>query len=174
MVLVDDLWGAAILSVTSTEKRCSWSCPLLDTRRGGWDVVDCCETHNCGTVWEELLTLEVAVGSLRAALGPKTRASMASLGLLRWSGNGNPWFFGSPCEGEPLEGKHRQWDPSSLCSEHLCPKSLGLGQEIRTVEVCGSGEWQIDLHEEWTTFDRSVSRPADAVTFCWLYLVRPG
>ena len=27
-------------------------------------------------------------------------------------------------------------------------RPLGLGQEIRTVEVCGSGEWQIDLHEE--------------------------
>ena len=30
-----------------------------------------------------------------------------------------------------------------LCSEHLCPKHLGLGQEIRTVEGCGSDEWQI-------------------------------
>ena len=27
--------GAAIVSATSTEKPCSWSCPLLDTRRGG-------------------------------------------------------------------------------------------------------------------------------------------
>ena len=54
--------------------------------------------------------------------------------------------FGSPCEGEPLEGK--QGDPSSLCSEHLCPKPLGLGLETRTVEVCGSDEWQIDLHEQ--------------------------
>ena len=33
------------------------------------------------------------------------------------------------------------------CSEHLCPKPLGLGQEICTVEVCGSDEWQISLHE---------------------------
>ena len=32
-------------------------------------------------------------------------------------------------------------------SEHLCLKPLGLGQEIRTVEVCGSDEWQISLHE---------------------------
>ena len=74
------------------------------------------------------------------------------------------WFFGSPCEGEPLEGKHRQWDPTSLCSEHPCPKHFGLGLEIRTVEVCGSDEWQIGLHEEWTTFYRSVRTPADAVT----------
>ena len=43
----------------------------------------CCEAHNCGTVLEELLTLEAEVGSLfRAALGPKTRAPLASLGLL--------------------------------------------------------------------------------------------
>ena len=35
-------------------------------------------------LFEKSLTLEVAVGSLlRAALGPKTRASLASLGLLR-------------------------------------------------------------------------------------------
>ena len=40
-------------------------------------------THNCGTVLVELLSLEVVVGSLlRAALGPKTRASLVSLGLL--------------------------------------------------------------------------------------------
>ena len=46
------------------------------------DVEDCCGTHTCGTVLEELLTLEVEEGSLlRAALGPKTRASLASLGL---------------------------------------------------------------------------------------------
>ena len=153
MVLVDDLWGAAILAATSTEKPCSWSCPLLDTRRGGWDVVDCCGTHNGETAWEELLTPEDEVGSLlRAALGPKTRPSLASLGLLRWSCNSIAWLFGSPCEGEPLEGKHMQWDPSSLCSGHLCPKHFGLGLETCTVEVCGSDEWQIDLHEEWTHF----------------------
>ena len=35
---------------------------------------------------------------------------------------------------------------TSLCSEHLCPKHLGLGVETST--VCGSDEWQIDLHEE--------------------------
>ena len=33
-----------------------------------------------------------------------------------------------------------------LSSEHLCPKHLGLGQEIRTVEGCGSDEWQISGH----------------------------
>ena len=127
MVLVDDLWGAAVLSATSTEKPCSWICPLLDTKCGGWDVVDYCETHSCGTVWEEFLTLAVEVGSLlRAALGPKTRASLASLGLLEWSGNWIAWFFGSPCEGETWEGKHKQWDPTSLCSEHLCRKHFGL------------------------------------------------
>ena len=36
---------------------------------------------------------------------------------------------------------------SSLCLEHLCPRHLGLRLEIRTVEVCGSDEWQIDLQE---------------------------
>ena len=165
MVLVDDLWGAAILSATSTEKPCSWSCPLLGTRRGGWDVVDCCDTHSCGTVWEEFLTLVVEVGSpLRAALGPTARASLASLGLLQWSGNWIAWFFGSPCEGEPWEGKYKQWDPTSLCSEHLCRKHFGLGLEIHTVELCGSDKWQIDLHEGWTTCDRSVWTPAHAVT----------
>ena len=29
----------------------------------------------------------------------------------------------------------------------ICCRPLGLGQEIRTVEVCGSDEWQISLHE---------------------------
>ena len=49
------------------------------------------------------------VGSLlRAALGPKTRASLASLGLLQCSGNCIACFFGSPCEGELLESKHKQ------------------------------------------------------------------
>ena len=53
----------------------------------------------------EFLTLEVEVGSLlRAALAPKTRASLASLGLLRSSGNWIARLFGSPCEGEPSEG----------------------------------------------------------------------
>ena len=165
MVLVDDLWGAATLYATSTEKPCSWSCPLLDTWCGGWDVVDYWETHNFGTVWEEFLTLVAEVGSLlRTALGPKTRASLASLGLLRWSDKWTVWLFGSPCEGEPREGKHKQWDLTSLCSEHLCPKHFVLGLEIPTVEVFGSDEWQIDLHEEWTTWDRSVWTPADAVT----------
>ena len=127
--------------------------------------MDCCETHSCGTVWEDFLTLVVEVGSLlRAALGPKTRASLASLGLLQWSGNWISWFFGSPCEGEPWQGKHKQWDPTSLCSEHLCPKHFGLGLEILIVKLCGSDEWQIDLHEEWTTCERSVWTPADAVT----------
>ena len=37
-----------------------------------------------GLFEKKILTLEVEVGSLlRAALGPKTRASLASLGLLR-------------------------------------------------------------------------------------------
>ena len=86
---------AAILSATSTEKPCSWSCPLQDTRRGGWDVVDCCETLVFGTVWEVLLTLVTGVGSLlRATLGPKTRASLASLRLWKCWGNFIAWFFG--------------------------------------------------------------------------------
>ena len=51
MVLIDDCWGTAILSVTSTEKPCSWSCPLLDTRHGGWGAAGCCGTHTCGTAW---------------------------------------------------------------------------------------------------------------------------
>ena len=50
--------------------------------------------------------------------------------------------------GEPLEGKHKQWDPTSLCSEHLCPKHFSLGLEIHKVEPCGSDKWQIDLHDE--------------------------
>ena len=38
---------------------------------------------SCVTVWEEILTLEVEVGSLlRAALGPKSRASLANLGAI--------------------------------------------------------------------------------------------
>ena len=28
------------------------------------------------------------------------------------------------------------------------PKHFGLGLEIRTVELCGSDKWEIDLHEE--------------------------
>ena len=45
--------------------------------------MDCCETLGCGTVSEVLLTLVTGVGSLlRSALGPKTRASLASLGQL--------------------------------------------------------------------------------------------
>ena len=44
--------------------------------------MDCSGTHNHGTVSEEFLKLEVEVVSLlRDALGPKTRASLASLGL---------------------------------------------------------------------------------------------
>ena len=44
--------------------------------------MDCCEKHKCGNVRGELLTPEVAVESLlRAALGPKTRAPLVSLGL---------------------------------------------------------------------------------------------
>ena len=46
--------------------------------------MDCCETHSCGTVCEELLTVVAEVQSLlRVALGLKTRASLASLGLLK-------------------------------------------------------------------------------------------
>ena len=46
--------------------------------------MDCCETLGCGTVSEVLLTLVTGVGSLLcAALGPKTRESLASLGLLQ-------------------------------------------------------------------------------------------
>ena len=46
--------------------------------------MDCCETHNCGTVWEDLLTSVAEVGSLlKAELGPKTRASLAILELLQ-------------------------------------------------------------------------------------------
>ena len=61
----------------------------------------------------------------------------------------SPLLFGSLCEGEPWEGKHKQWDLTSLCSEHLCPKHFGLGLETCIVELCGSGEWEKDLHEEW-------------------------
>ena len=52
-----------------------------------------------------------------------------------------------------MEGKHNL---ISLCSEHLFAKNFDLGLEIHTVELCGSDEWQIDLHEERITFDRSV------------------
>ena len=48
--------------------------------------------------------------------------------------------IGSPYEGELWEGKHKQWDPTRLCSEHLCPKHVGLGLEIHTMELCGSDE----------------------------------
>ena len=57
-------------------------------------------------------------------------------------------IFGSPYEGESWEGKHKQRDPTSLCLEHLCPKHVNLALEIHTMELCGSDEWQIDLHEE--------------------------
>ena len=43
----------------------------------------CYETLGCETISEVLLTLVIEVGSLlRTALGPKNRASLASLGLL--------------------------------------------------------------------------------------------
>ena len=53
------------------------------------------KTLGCETVWEVLLTLVSGVGSLlRASQGPKTTASLA--------------IPGSPYEGEPWEGKHKQ------------------------------------------------------------------
>ena len=56
-------------------------------------------------------------------------------------------IFGSPYEGEPWEGKHKQRDPTRLCSEHLCPTHVDMGLEIHTMELCGSDEWQMDLFE---------------------------
>ena len=41
--------------------------------------------------------------------------------------------FGSPYE--EWEGQHNQRDPTSLCSEHLCLKHVGLGLEIHTMEL---------------------------------------
>ena len=52
-------------------------------------------------------------------------------------------IFGSNCEGELWEGKHRQRDPTNLCSEHLCIKNVGLRLEIHSVELCGLDERQI-------------------------------
>ena len=80
------------------------------------------------------------------------------MGLSASWGNWFAWFFGSPC-GEPWEGKQKEWEPTSLGSEHICPKHFCLGLEIHTMELCGPDEWQIFLHEEWTTFDRSVWTP---------------
>ena len=57
-------------------------------------------------------------------------------------------IFGQPCEGEPWEGKHKQCDPTNLCSEHLCPKRVGLGLKIHAMELCGSDKRHIDVHEE--------------------------
>ena len=129
------------------------SCPLLDTRREGWETVDC-ETLGCGTVWEVSLTLVIGVGYLlRAALGPWTRASLASLGLLQWWGNGFAWF---------------------LDHTYLCPRYVELGQEIRTMELCGSDEWQIGPDEEGITFDRFVEHLRMQWPFCWLDLVWSG
>ena len=163
MVLVDDRWGA-ILSATSTEKPCSWSCPLLDTRCGGWHVVDCCGTHEGGTVWEGLLTLVAVVGSLlRAALGPKTRASLVSLGLSLWSGSGIAWFFGSPVK----ESRWRvsissETRPIYVRASMSQAFGSGIGDTYRG--SCGSDEWQTGLHEEWTSCGKSVWTPVDAVT----------
>ena len=59
-------------------------------------------------------------------------------------------------QGIPGQGKNMQQDPTKVCSEYLCPTHVGLGLEICTVEVCGSDDWQKDLHEKCTTFDRSA------------------
>ena len=50
MVLVEDLLGAAILCTTYTEKPCSGSSPLQETRHEGSDVVGCCGTLDFETV----------------------------------------------------------------------------------------------------------------------------
>ena len=61
--------------------------------------MDCYGTYNCGTVWEELLTPEVAVGSLlRAALDPQTRASLANWGYYDDQAMALPDFLDHPME----------------------------------------------------------------------------
>ena len=39
-------------------------------------------------------------------------------------------------------------DTTSVCSEHLYTKHVGLGLKIDTIELCGSDEWEIYLQEE--------------------------
>ena len=164
MILVDDRWGSAILSATSTEMEVLES---STPRHQAWRL-SC-----CGLLWNTYLWVclsgVVDTGScsgiyVESCTRSQNQGIPGQPGLLQWSGNGIAWFFGLPCEGEPSEGKHKQWDPSSLCSEYLCPRPLGLGLETRREGVCGSDEWQTGPHEEWTTSGRSVWTPVDAVT----------
>ena len=109
-----------------------------------------------------LLTLTVGEGSLlRAALGPKTRASLASLGLFALWSNCIDIFSGLSCETELQEGKHVRADQSMSRASIFHALELGICIE----EVCGSDEWQISLYEEWTTFDRSAWKHEDTVIF---------
>ena len=110
------------------------------------------KTLSWWTVWKVLLTLVIGVGSPeRAALGPRTRASLASLGLITMRQWGCPILDHPVKESRGRVSIGSETRPDYVQSIYV-PGMLIRNRRYVQWKICSSDEWQIGPHEEWTTW----------------------